>query len=81
MNATEPPNSFRYFVIGVLCVAVVLGVYFVRHNAQVDRDRELANERRVLCLQVENLARSLLADSIDMCGQLNEPASKTSTTL
>ncbi len=52
-------NSFRYFVVGVLCAAVLLGIYFVRFNAQVDREREEANQRLALCRQVESVARSV----------------------
>ncbi|CRM56635.1 MULTISPECIES: hypothetical protein [Pseudomonas] len=84
MNAPEPSssNSVRYFVLGVLCVAVVLGIYFVQLNAQVDREREAANERLALCRQVESIARSLLPNSLDTretCEPLNGRMSKSAT--
>jgi hypothetical protein len=56
-------NSFRYFVVGVLCAAVLLGIYFVRFNAQVDREREEANQRLALCRQVESVARSVRSNN------------------
>lgn len=62
----SPSNSFRYFVVGVLCVAVLLGVYFVRFNAQVDREREAANQRLALCIQVESMARSVRPNSLEV---------------
>jgi len=60
MNLPEPSpaNSFRYFSIGVLCVAVLLGVCFIWFNAQVDRDRQEAAERLALCQHLENIARA-----------------------
>lgn len=81
----QPPddsssNSFRYFVVGVLCVAVLLGVYFVRLNAQVDSEREAANERLALCRQMESVARTVLPDNAvtwDMCGHLTGQGSKS----
>lgn len=84
MNAPEPSssNSVRYFVLGVLCVAVVLGIYFVQLNAHVDREREAANERLALCRQVESIARSLLPNSLDTretCEPLNGRMSKSAT--
>lgn len=74
-------NSFRYFVVGVLCVAVLLGVYFVRLNAQVDRERELANRRLALCTQVEGVARSVRPNSLEIrtaCEGSNSGAQSTS---
>lgn len=76
MRPSEPSssNSLRYFVLGVLCVAVMLGVYFVRLNAQVDRAREAANERLTLCRHVESVARSVQPDNPetrDTCVRLN----------
>ncbi len=84
MNAPEPSssNSVRYFVLGVLCSAVLLGIYFVQLNAQVDRARQAANERLALCRQVESIARSLLPNSLDTretCEPLNERMSKSVT--
>ena len=84
MNLPEPPssNSFRYFVLGVRCVAVLLGIYFVQLNAQVDRAREEANERLALCRQVESVARRVLPDNLesrDTCEQLNGRISKSVT--
>lgn len=84
MRPPEPSssNSFRYFVFGVLCVAVLLGVYFVWLNAQVDRAREAANERLALCRQVESVARSVLPnnpETRDTCERLNGRISKSVT--
>ena len=36
------PTSLRFLAVGVLCVAVVLGGYFVQLNAKADRQREEA---------------------------------------
>ncbi|MBT1262139.1 hypothetical protein CWC48_28345 [Pseudomonas sp. S10E 269] len=85
MNAPESPssNSFRYFVVGVLCVAVLLGVYFVWLNAEVDRERDAANDRLALCRQVESVARSVLPHSIeaeDTCTHLKGRVSRSATT-
>ena len=76
MNAPEPAssNSFRYFVLGVLCAAVLLGIYFVRLNAEVDREREAANERLALCRQVQSVGRSVMPGSPEpqeVCKSLN----------
>lgn len=84
MSPSEPPssNNFRYFVLGVLCAAVLLGAYFVQLNAQVDRARDAANERLALCRQVASVARSVLpnrVDAGDACEQLNERISKSLT--
>ena len=84
MNPPEPPssNSFRYFVLAVLCAAVLLGIYFVRLNAEVDREREAANQRLALCRQVESVGRSVLPNSLETqeaCKQLNERISKSVT--
>ena len=75
-------NSFRYFVVGVLCVAVLLGIYFVRLNAQVDSERESANERLALCKQVESVVRAVLPDNIetrDTCAHLSANRSRSVT--
>ncbi|NVZ18392.1 hypothetical protein [Pseudomonas costantinii] len=77
MNPPEPPapNNFRYFAIGVLCVAVLLGIYFVRHNAQVDQEREEAAERLALCQHIESVARAALStkfESPEYCKQLRK---------
>ncbi|WP_395607960.1 hypothetical protein [Pseudomonas sp. B22129] len=82
MNPPEPPASdkSRYYVIGVVCVAVLLGAYFVRLNAQVDRQREEAAERLTLCRQVENIARAALPGGLepgDACKELKERYSNT----
>lgn len=55
MNPPEPhsSNSLRYFAYGVLCVAGLLGVYFVQLNAKVDRQREEAAEHLALCRHLE----------------------------
>ncbi|WP_426136736.1 hypothetical protein [Pseudomonas sp. PWP3-1b2] len=82
MKLPEPPasNSFRYFVVGVVCLAMLLGVYFVRLNAQVDRQRAEAIERLTLCRQVENIAHAALPGSLepsDECKELTERYSET----
>ncbi|OAJ48385.1 hypothetical protein [Pseudomonas marginalis] len=84
MNAPELPSShsFRYFIVAVLCVAVLLGIYFVRLNADVDREREAANERLALCRQVESVARSVLSNTLetrDTCEQLIGQTPKSAT--
>ncbi|MGY2138809.1 hypothetical protein ACW9I8_19575 [Pseudomonas reactans] len=86
MNPPEPPssNSFRYFVLAVLCAAVLLGIYFVRLNAEVDREREAANERLALCRQVESVRRSVLPNSLEIheaCKHLNGRISNSATPL
>ncbi|KAF1033488.1 MAG: hypothetical protein GAK37_00088 [Pseudomonas sp.] len=70
----EPSNAFRYFVVGVLCVAVVLAVYFVRLNARVDRERDDAAERLTLCRQVDSaaLAAGGKVDRSALCQRLIE---------
>jgi hypothetical protein len=77
MNQQQPQqsNSFRYFVGGVLCVAVALGTYFVRLNAQVDREREEASERLALCRQAASIARDTPQgglELVDPCKHLTE---------
>lgn len=75
MNPPEAPTSysFRYFVIGVLCVAVLLGAYFVQLNARVDRERKESAERLALCQHIESVARAALPSNLlppDACKQL-----------
>ncbi|WLH92609.1 hypothetical protein PSH87_11850 [Pseudomonas sp. FP453] len=53
---TSPSNSLRHFAVGVLCVAVLLGGYFMHINANADRQRAEAAERLLLCQQVERMA-------------------------
>ncbi len=77
MNPSEPPpsDSFRFFAIGVLCVAVLLGAYFMRFNAQVDREREEAAERLALCQHIESVARAAAPNSLEppeACKQLKK---------
>lgn len=77
MSELEPPqsNAFRYFVVGVLCVAVLLGAYFVRLNAQVDRQREEAAERLALCRQAASVSRGTAQNElvlVDPCKHLFE---------
>ena len=80
MSHHEPPpvdtsgNSFLYFVVGVLCIAVLLGIYFVRLNARIDQQRMQDAERLVLCRQVESLAQGAL-EKADSCKYLRERAS------
>lgn len=82
MNPPEAPssNSFRYFVVGVLCVAVLLGVYFVRLNARVDQEREEAAERLTLCQHIESVARAALPANLqppEACRQLKARSSES----
>jgi len=77
MSELDPPqsNAFRYFAIGVLCVAVMLGAYFVRLNAQVDRQREEAAERLALCRQAASVSHTTAQgelELVDPCKHLNE---------
>ncbi|MDY7534013.1 hypothetical protein RGV33_20420 [Pseudomonas sp. Bout1] len=86
MSELEPPqsNAFRYFVVGVLCTAVVLGAYFVRVNAQVDRQREEAAERLALCRQAASVSRTMPQNElelVDPCKHLNERYLKSPTPL
>lgn len=80
MSQHDPPpvetsgNSVLYFVVGVLCVAVLLGVYFVRLNAQVDQQRMQDAERLVLCRRVESLTPGP-QDKPDVCKYVRERAS------
>lgn len=82
MNPPEDPssNSFRYFVIGVLCVAVLLGFYFVRLNARVDQEREEAAERLALCQHIQSMARAALPANLqppEACKQLKARESES----
>lgn len=81
MNPSPAPSSysFRYFAIGVVCVAVLLGGYFVRFNAQVDRERAEAVERLAFCRQVERVASAASSTSLelrDTCRQLHGESAK-----
>ncbi|WDU65370.1 hypothetical protein LRS56_13540 [Pseudomonas poae] len=74
------PNSLRYFAVGVLCVAVVLGGYFVQINAKADRQREEAAERLALCRQVERVASAATPSGVelrDSCKQLIEQSANS----
>lgn len=76
---TSSSNSLRYFVVGVLCVAVLLGIYFVRLNAKVDQEREEAAERAVLCQQMERVASAAAARGLELresCEQSSDQSSK-----
>lgn len=77
MNPAEPTpsNALRYAAIGVVCVAVVLGVLFMRFNAQVDLEREEAAERLALCQHIESVARAASINGLespDACKQLRK---------
>ncbi|MGY2202258.1 hypothetical protein [Pseudomonas gingeri] len=51
-NAPEPEqgrNWFAFLVTFIVCTAVFLGVYFIRLNLEVDREREALAERLVRC--------------------------------
>ncbi|MBP1124933.1 hypothetical protein JOE32_001400 [Pseudomonas sp. PvP025] len=58
LTAPQPSSSdsFGYFAAAVLGVAVLLGVCFVQYNAKVDRQRQAAVERWLLCSQMERVA-------------------------
>ncbi|ROM33766.1 hypothetical protein BK648_23595 [Pseudomonas poae] len=82
MNQPEPPSSssFRFFAIGVLCVAVLLGAYFMRLNAEVDREREQAAERLAFCQHLESVARAAAPTSLvppEACKQLKKQYAET----
>ncbi|MGR2708526.1 hypothetical protein B7453_27700 [Pseudomonas sp. IB20] len=84
MNPSPAPSSyiFRYFAIGVVCVAVLLGGYFVRLNAQVDRERAEVVERLALCRQVERVAGEAASNSAELretCRQFNGQSSNSVT--
>ncbi len=84
MNPAVPPSShgLRYFALGVLCVAGLLGGYFMQLNATADRQREEAAERLALCRQVERVASVATSAGLelrDTCKQLGESGSKSVT--
>lgn len=68
MYQPEPSstNSLRHFAVGVLCVAVLLGAYFMHINANADRQRAEAAERLVLCQQVERLASAAASGGLKL---------------
>lgn len=81
MNPAEPPstNGLRYATIGVACVAVLLGILFMRFNAQVDLEREEA-ERLALCQHLESVARATSTtslESLEACKQLRKRYSES----
>ncbi|MGA9705179.1 hypothetical protein [Pseudomonas sp.] len=59
-------NSLRYFAGAVLCVAVLLGVYFMQLNAKTDRQRQEAAERLALCRQVERVASAASVGGVEL---------------
>ncbi|WP_248751571.1 hypothetical protein [Pseudomonas sp. MWU15-20650] len=71
---TPSSHSFRYFTGGVLCVAVLLGICFMRFNARVDREREEAAERLALCQHIENVTRAAASGLVspEACKQLKK---------
>ena len=74
------PTSLRFLAVGVLCVAVVLGGYFVQLNAKADRQREEAAERLALCRQVDRVASVATSGGLelrDTCKQLRANGSKS----
>lgn len=74
------PTSLRSLAVGVLCVAVVLGGYFVQLNAKADRQREEAAERLALCQQIERVATVATSGGLelrDTCKQLRANGSKS----
>ncbi|MBJ2248254.1 hypothetical protein [Pseudomonas haemolytica] len=86
MNAPAPaaPSSLRYLAAGVLCVAVLLGFYFVQLNAKVDRQREEAVERLALCRHMERAAGTAKFSNEEFretCQQLRDQLFKSATPL
>ena len=84
MNAPEPPspNSLRYFAVGVLVVAVLLGFYFVQLNAKVDRQRAEAAERLTLCRHLEAVVGATASSREalqETCRQLSEQLLESAT--
>ncbi|AZE54966.1 hypothetical protein C4K03_2811 [Pseudomonas synxantha] len=84
MDAPQPPasNSLRYLAVGVLCVAVLLGSYFVHINAKADRQREEAAERLALCRHLERVAGGTSSRNDELrqtCTQLSEQLFKRAT--
>lgn len=74
---TSPSNSLRHFTVGVLCIAVLLGGYFMHINARVDRDRAEVAERLVLCRQVERVASAAAVKRGDNCMQSGAQPSRS----
>ena len=73
-------NSLRYFALGVLCVAVLLGGYFMQVNAKADRQRQEAAARLALCQQVERVASAARAGGAELgapCKKLNEQSASS----
>ena len=84
MYQPEPssPDSLRHYAVGVLCVAVLLGGYFMHINASADRHRAEAAERLLLCRQMERVASATMTDAIklgDSCRQLGAQAPESVT--
>nr|WP_282598703.1 hypothetical protein [Pseudomonas emilianonis] len=70
----------RYFAVAVLCIAVLLGSYFVHFNIEVDRQREEAAEHLALCSQVERVASAASSNRIELsetCNQLRGQSMKS----
>lgn len=68
MKMPEPQssNSLRYFAFGVLCVAVLLGGYFMLLNAKTDRQRQETAQRLALCRQVERVASAASGGGVEL---------------
>jgi hypothetical protein len=86
MNAPEPSssNSLRYFAVGVLCVAGLLGFYFVQLNAKVDRQREEVAQRLALCRHLESVVGATSSGHGELretCKQLSEQLLKSAAPL
>ncbi|AKA86264.1 hypothetical protein AYK59_16530 [Pseudomonas synxantha] len=83
MDAPPPAsNSLRYLAVGVLCVAVLLGFYFVQINAKADRQREDAAERLALCRHLEWVAGATASRNDELrqtCTQLSDQLFKRAT--
>jgi len=83
MDAPPPAsNSLRYLAVGVLCVAVLLGFYFVQINAKADRQREDAAERLALCRHLGWIAGATASRNDELrqtCTQLSDQLFKRAT--
>ncbi|QXI26689.1 hypothetical protein [Pseudomonas vanderleydeniana] len=58
-DAAEPGQGRDWFLLlatFIVCTAVSLGVYFVRLNLEVDREREALTERLVRCREAGRAA-------------------------
>ena len=78
----SPPLNLRHYALGVLCVALVLGGYFMHINANADRQRAEAAERLLICRQMEHIASAAVSGGVklgDSCRQLGAQSSGSVT--